>query len=353
MEKNALEVARGIGIASVVLGHIHVPFPAVPPQMYHMALFFFLGGVGISASRDWGETGRYLLFRFIWFALAINAAYFIIAYAIDAVWGVNYLTSKARTLGAFTTKIVTANGHHVKLALTNWFLVAYCAGYAVAFILVKGMTKLRSGLWVLLLLGIALCIAGVELGGPKGMPRDWVRNQLSHLTAAGGLMLLGYASVHLGWLSRITASSKAFFIASTILVATWTMLKPGTAIMAWSTYPAGFFGFYAIALSAITMIICISAWAVKLPIAQPLAYLGKNSKWIMAHHIAGFAIVNLILVSAGYLLPEKVSALTFYNTAYLWPAYTLIGFGLPLTLSALWPLLRGRFRRAKVSVSAA
>jgi Fucose 4-O-acetylase and related acetyltransferases len=352
MEKNALEVARGIGIASVVLGHIHVPFPAVPPQMYHMALFFFLGGVGISASRDWGETGRYLLFRFIWFALAINAAYFIIAYAIDAVWGVNYLTSKARTLGAFTTKIVTANAHHVKLALTNWFLVAYCSGYALAFILIKGMTKLRAGPWVLLLLGVALCIVGVELGGPKGMPRDWVRNQLSHLTAAGGLMLLGYASVHLGWLSRITASSKAFFIASTILVATWTMLKPGTAIMAWSTYPAGVFGFYAVALSAITLIICVSVWAVNLPIAKPLAYLGKNSKWIMAHHIAGFAIVNLALVTAGYLPPEKVGALTTYNRAFLWPIYALVGFGLPLILSALWSVLRDKFRQAKVATSA-
>lgn len=343
MDKKSLEIAKGIGIASVVLGHIHVPFPAVPPQMYHMALFFFLGGVGMTASRGWGETAQYLLVRFVWFAIAINALYFFISYAVADIWGVNYLTSKTITIEMFTTKIITANGHAVQLALTNWFLLAYTMGYAVSFVLIKTLASQRFGTWFLLGFGIVFCIVGVELGGPKGMSKDWVRNQFSHLTAVSGLMLLGYVSIRSGLISKIITSPKAVFIAFFILIASWTMMRPGTAVMAWSTYPSGVLAFYAIALSASAIIICISAWSVNLPIARSLIYLGKNSKWIMAHHIAGFAIVNICLITLGYLNPEKVRALTFYNRGFLWPIYALFGFGLPLALSWIWAR-RERFK---------
>lgn len=342
MDKNSLATARGIGIIAVVLGHIHVPFPAVPPQMYHMALFFFLGGVGISATRGWRETGQYLFVKFVLFAVIINAIYLMISYIVLMAFDIEYFSKESSVVSLLTTELVTANGHAVSLALTNWFLIAFAMAYVHTFILVKIFSKYKLSLWFFLILGLVLCFVGVELGASKGINDDWVRNQLSHVASASGLMLIGFVTLQTGLIECLKTSPKIFFIATFVLILTWTILKPKTPVMAWSMYPSGGVAFYAVALSAIMIILSVSAWLSKTPIAHSLVYLGTNSKWIMAHHIFGFALVNIALVLMRFIVPEEVEALTFYNRAYLWPIYAIFGFGFPLLLSLCF---EGRFKR--------
>ena len=52
-ESTALNYAKAIGIITVVIGHFRgVPFNYFQPYMYHMPLFFFLGGVFINEFRS-------------------------------------------------------------------------------------------------------------------------------------------------------------------------------------------------------------------------------------------------------------------------------------------------------------
>lgn len=66
--------------------------------------------------------------------------------------------------------------------------------------------------------------------------------------------------------------------------------------------------------------------------------MGRNSKYIMAHHLFGFAILNLALLSFDVVEINKIGSLYTWKPGLTWPLYAVAGVGISYLLLFVWKL---------------
>lgn len=298
-----LDVAKGIGILLVVLGHCLIGLHDAGMvaensaawlvkyviYCFHMPLFFFLTGSLVHA-RVVSNPGRFLrgnLLRiaypyFLWGAiqsLALLGASGLVNHPIREGIGPLLLSLLWRPPGQF------------------WFL------YTLFLLHMFTLVTIRLGGRVMLAIALAAIFAATAISPTVG---TFIASYIQGSSLLAYAVGICFGEMVAGWHGRIE-SSQAWILASIILLfaAAWTGWRTQAGAYSYVTLPAACSGCVGTLLIARTKLLCSTRW---------LIYLGQRSMAIYVLHVLFVAGIRIIMVRSlhiahlGIVLPAVVAA---------------------------------------------
>ncbi|WP_354625116.1 acyltransferase family protein [Psychromonas sp. MME2] len=334
--------SKALAMITVVIGHYNwMPLDIYDPYIYHMPIFFIIGGIVMKPIRDvkkWLKdcVTKYILYMAIW--------YMVIGLV---TWVINHI---------FATKIVLrfsdsgqfnplefalqSNMHNNSLFMVAWFLVA--------FFLISSLFKMQITLMLsylqprfvpLLCLVMGLLVGYVAIAEVAPLfdvkkywpnPKEyWLINFVCQLGVAYMYLAIGYVIQNN---LKIFASFNIFII-SVLLMFTFVGNDSFHRLgMSWSQYPDGFSIHLVSALLG-----CFSLFSVAYFLSvsvnnRALKAIGLHSKDIMTMHMLAFVIIDLFMVQLGYYEYDKILALVHYKSASMWAIYICFGLFMPIAV---------------------
>lgn len=352
MDNETIARARGIGIIAVVYGHAN-PGYWIPVYLFHMPLFFVLGGMTLNRDRPWRRVLRFVLVDMLLFAVAATVFYQLVALALDPLVP-GFHRFDGFDLRIFTTDILVLSGHHVALALTSWFLVAYAGATLLSELLIR-IVPPPLETWLLPPVAIGLLVLGVEVFAPRfaHVEANWYFNQLSQVSVGSACMLAGYLLQRAAWLRRLLLHPVALVVTATAFAGISLAFRPPLPAMAFSDYPLGL-GFLVVCGGLGIACVLQLAFALKGARFVWLAMLGRASKQVMMHHLFVFALVNFAFVAAGLMTLEQITGpYAKFDLRSTWLLYTGLGIVVPWLAVIAWTRLNRPARPASAAAGPA
>ena len=302
-----LDMAKGIGIFLVILGHIEYIREDTLKWIssFHMPLFFVIGGILAYEKREEGRP--------LFSALAARARGTLVPYAAFTIMlltmnTLEHFLDPGALSGAQLARqyvdAVTGYGIHIL-----WFLPAYFTAGAIFLLLERGLRHVSRNLAVLLLAvgayGVTVifrldqyAVTDLPLIGFAGM--DLLITLLRGILAMPFLLMGWYLGAFYGRLPR-----KAFPVLALLLI-------PG-GILALHLSVFDLHYLYVEPwhyLAAFLSCAGLTALMRALPAIRPLAWLGRNSLVIMCTHAAFFVVyyvsLGMFFIDNRIPLPQPV-----------------------------------------------
>jgi fucose 4-O-acetylase-like acetyltransferase len=332
VDKAAIAPARGLGIIAVVYGHA-APGYWIPVYLFHMPLFFVLGGLTMSRDRSWLRVLRFVIVDLLLFAVVATFVYQLVGLALAPLVP-GYHRFEGLELRYFTSDILLYSGHHVPFVLTSWFLIAYAGSTLVSELVIRLVPE-RLETWVLPFVAVVLLVLGVEVLAPRldQNGEGWYFNQLSQISVGSAFMLAGYLLARADRLLRLLLHPAALVVTVFAFAGVIVTLRPPAFYMVFSQYPRDLALFV---LCSVLGIVCVLqlAFALKAPW---LASIGRASKQVMIHHLFVFALVNFGFVGVGLMtFGEITDVYSKYQLGSTWWLYTILGVVLPWVSVVAW-----------------
>lgn len=302
-----LDMAKGIGIFLVILGHIEYIREDTLKWIssFHMPLFFVIGGILAYEKREEGRP--------LFSALAARARGTLVPYAAFTIMLLtmntleHFLEPRALSGAQLARQYVdAATGYGIHIL---WFLPAYFTAGAIFLLLEKGFRPVSRNLAVLLLAvgayGVTVifrldqyAVTDLSLAGFAGM--DLLITLLRGILAMPFLLMGWYLGAFYGRLPR-----KAFPVLALLLI-------PG-GILALHLSVFDLHYLYVEPwhyLAAFLSCAGLTALMRALPAIRPLAWLGRNSLVIMCTHAAFFVVyyvsLGMFFIDNRIPLPQPV-----------------------------------------------
>ena len=302
-----LDMAKGIGIFLVILGHIEYIREDTLKWIssFHMPLFFVIGGILAYEKREEGRP--------LFSALAARARGTLVPYAAFTIMlltmnTLEHLLEPGALSGAQLARqyVDAATGYGIHIL---WFLPAYFTAGAIFLLLERGLRPVSRNLAVLLLAvgayGVTVifrldqyAVTDLPLIGFAGM--DLLITLLRGILAMPFLLMGWYLGAFYGRLSR-----KAFPVLALLLI-------PG-GILALHLSVFDLHYLYVEPwhyLAAFLSCAGLTALMRALPAIRPLAWLGRNSLVIMCTHAAFFVVyyvsLGMFFIDNRIPLPQPV-----------------------------------------------
>ena len=302
-----LDMAKGIGIFLVILGHIEYIREDTLKWIssFHMPLFFVIGGILAYEKREEGRP--------LFSALAARARGTMVPYAAFTIMlltmnTLEHLLEPGALSGAQLARqyVDAATGYGIHIL---WFLPAYFTAGAIFLLLERGLRHVSRNLAVLLLAvgayGVTVifrlaqyAVMDLSLIGFAGM--DLLITLLRGILAMPFLLMGWYLGAFYGRLSR-----KAFPVLALLLI-------PG-GILALHLSVFDLHYLYVEPwhyLAAFLSCAGLTALMRALPAIRPLAWLGRGSLVIMCTHAAFFVVyyvsLGMFFIDNRIPLPQPV-----------------------------------------------
>ena len=302
-----LDMAKGIGIFLVILGHIEYIREDTLKWIssFHMPLFFVIGGILAYEKREEGRP--------LFSALAARARGTLVPYAAFTIMlltmnTLEHLLEPGALSGAQLARqyVDAATGYGIHIL---WFLPAYFTAGAIFLLLERGLRPVSRNLAVLLLAvgayGVTVifrldqyAVTDLSLAGFAGM--DLLITLLRGILAMPFLLMGWYLGALYGRLPR-----KAFPVLALLLI-------PG-GILALHLSVFDLHYLYVEPwhyLAAFLSCAGLTALMRALPAIRPLAWLGRNSLVIMCTHAAFFVVyyvsLGMFFIDNRIPLPQPV-----------------------------------------------
>ena len=302
-----LDMAKGIGIFLVILGHIEYIREDTLKWIssFHMPLFFVIGGILAYEKREEGRP--------LFSALAARARGTMVPYAAFTIMlltmnTLEHFLEPGALSGAQLARqyVDAATGYGIHIL---WFLPAYFTAGAIFLLLEKGFRPVSRNLAVLLLAvgayGVTVifrldqyAVTDLSLAGFAGM--DLLITLLRGILAMPFLLMGWYLGAFYGRLPR-----KAFPVLALLLI-------PG-GILALHLSVFDLHYLYVEPwhyLAAFLSCAGLTALMRALPAIRPLAWLGRNSLVIMCTHAAFFVVyyvsLGMFFIDNRIPLPQPV-----------------------------------------------
>ena len=302
-----LDMAKGIGIFLVILGHIEYIREDTLKWIssFHMPLFFVIGGILAYEKREEGRP--------LFSALAARARGTMVPYAAFTIMlltmnTLEHLLEPGALSGAQLARqyVDAATGYGIHIL---WFLPAYFTAGAIFLLLEKGFRPVSRNLAVLLLAvgayGVTVifrldqyAVTDLSLAGFAGM--DLLITLLRGILAMPFLLMGWYLGAFYGRLPR-----KAFPVLALLLI------PGGILALRLSVFDLHYlyvepWHYLAAFLSCAGLTALMRA----LPAIRPLAWLGRNSLVIMCTHAAFFVVyyvsLGMFFIDNRIPLPQPV-----------------------------------------------
>ena len=302
-----LDMAKGIGIFLVILGHIEYIREDTLKWIssFHMPLFFVIGGILAYEKREEGRP--------LFSALAARARGTLVPYAAFTIMlltmnTLEHLLDPGALSGAQLARqyVDAATGYGIHIL---WFLPAYFTAGAIFLLLERGLRPVSRNLAVLLLAvgayGVTVifrldqyAVTDLPLIGFAGM--DLLITLLRGILAMPFLLMGWYLGAFYGRLPR-----KAFPVLALLLI-------PG-GILALHLSVFDLHYLYVEPwhyLAAFLSCAGLTALMRALPAIRPLAWLGRNSLVIMCTHATFFVVyyvsLGMFFIDNRLPLPQPV-----------------------------------------------
>ena len=302
-----LDMAKGIGIFLVILGHIEYIREDTLKWIssFHMPLFFVIGGILAYEKREEGRP--------LFSALAARARGTLVPYAAFTIMlltmnTLEHLLEPGALSGAQLARqyVDAATGYGIHIL---WFLPAYFTAGAIFLLLERGLRHVSRNLAVLLLAvgayGVTVifrldqyAVTDLPLIGFAGM--DLLITLLRGILAMPFLLMGWYLGAFYGRLPQ-----KAFPVLALLLI-------PG-GILALHLSVFDLHYLYVEPwhyLAAFLSCAGLTALMRALPAIRPLAWLGRNSLVIMCTHAAFFVVyyvsLGMFFIDNRIPLPQPV-----------------------------------------------
>ena len=302
-----LDMAKGIGIFLVILGHIEYIREDTLKWIssFHMPLFFVIGGILAYEKREEGRP--------LFSALAARARGTMVPYAAFTIMlltmnTLEHFLEPGALSGAQLARqyVDAATGYGIHIL---WFLPAYFTAGAIFLLLERGLRPVSRNLAVLLLAvgayGVTVifrldqyAVTDLPLIGFAGM--DLLITLLRGILAMPFLLMGWYLGAFYGRLPR-----KAFPVLALLLI------PGGILALRLSVFDLHYlyvepWHYLAAFLSCAGLTALMRA----LPAIRPLAWLGRNSLVIMCTHAAFFVVyyvsLGMFFIDNRIPLPQPV-----------------------------------------------
>lgn len=335
-----LDYAKAIGIITVVIGHYHGnPFEYYRPYIYHMPLFFFLGGLLINPTRSIFSNSinitkkhfPYLIYTYVFIALLI--------WAIHAFFPINYTSMWRENIFDSIIYPVKNNFHGGSYFVVAWFLFAYVIVSLLALPVIKVIrATAKSDLWtsiIIICLSIILAYFGMTYLANSYQENNqyWYLNTATQTIVGLSFFLAGHALRPYIFKALHLYGFIAAFLIIYVMHANG-LAKPMT--MSWSMYPLGFLPHFITALLGIYSVLFLSKVLASTSPMSLFRTIGTQSKSIMSYHIIAFILLDIVFSEIGLFDISKASRFEHYQSPDVWPLYILAGVLLPLLASWYW-----------------
>ena len=284
-----LDMAKGIGIFLVILGHIEYIQEDTLKWIssFHMPLFFVVGGILAYLKRDTGRSAFETIGSRIQGVLTPYLSFSLMLLAMNTITSIrNPETLSGTVLAKQYIDTFTGYGVHIL-----WFLPAYFIAGAV-FALVQGMREWQRNLMILLLaLGAYALSAGLgldqyvtwECSPIRYLGYDLLITVLRGLLALPFLLMGWYlAKIPKGWLTFLLLPGSLLALRSPVFDLHYLYLHPVHYLNAF--------------LCCAGIVSLVKA----LPVSRVLCWLGRNSLVIMCTH-ATFLVVYYVSLGMFFL----------------------------------------------------
>ncbi|MGL6259591.1 acyltransferase family protein [Vibrio sp. WXL210] len=339
-DSEVLYITRALGIVLVVVGHyLWHPNWTWSPYLFHMPLFFILGGIvakPVANPRYWLSklVKDSLLYYLFWYCLLA-----ILTWGIMSLWHTSIDFNLGHDIDVLYFPLVH-NSHNNSLFMVGWFIIAYCltkAAFQVFITLTRGLMSPA----VVAAIGLAVGFWAIEVLAPiYSELRSWALNLFIQLCVGWMYFSIGYAlRQYLHYLASMTALLVSWFgLAFLIRFGSVQELS-----MSWSQYPNGFLLHLCASVFGSLGVISAAALLRKLNTCQHLTMIGQLSKAIMTLHITFFVLVDLVFAEIGLIESQSITALNHYVTPQAFVVYLIAGLYGPIGVDRLWRWCQQRY----------
>lgn len=317
-----LDYAKTLGIITVVMGHYSMtPFGVPQPYLFHMPLFFFLGGMLINKNKSLTQILSSILKKYI--------IYIIITYAfIGAITKVITATTNSVLLDPFPVDVLEtihsayrSDFHINPLFLVAWFLLAYAMASIISVFVLKVFCDKKHPMLYIAICALLFGYIGMTILPPMFQPGWNIHyNYLSQAFTGSMFMLMGYALKE--WIFKFHT---IFVLSLSLLIVSFmtnsSIAQPLT--MSFSSYPSGYAISTLTAMLCIYSVFCFSSMLQKQFGESLFLKIGRSSKTIMSYHLLVLYVIDLIVSRIGWVDIKDVNALNHYYSPYIWPVYLL------------------------------
>lgn len=335
-ESRAISLVQAVGISSVVLGHFYFqPFDVLHPYVFHMPLFFFLGGLLLSIKKS--------LPKKILSIIQKHGGYLVKSYIITGLLSlilVYYFSVEERKPfddGIISTikLVIKSNFGNNGLFVVGWFLLAYIIANALCAILVSIDKGGVAGKVFIAFFAILSFYFGMYYLPALYVDRShYIINISAQVSTASAFMLTGYLAKN--YLFKLLRLDVMVILVLAMIAVKNLGYQKGVNI-AWTGYPSGIIISIITSLSAIYILFTICSAAASLKGTNPLIiYIAKNTKSIMTYHIFSFYLVDLFFYTIGVYDIKKTATYSHYKNIETWPIYILCGITLPLAMVLIY-----------------
>lgn len=316
----SISYMKAIGIIVVVIGHYTSGFfNVMQPYLYHMPLFFFVGGLTL-------RNVVFSLKSLIKLSKKI-IPYAVLTYILTGILAITLNKFTGLYFGEpFTTNPLERNFHNNPLFLVCWFLLAYYLSSIISRLIISVTTQSKAQGITLIIIAILVGFVALHLCAVKFKETGYQIYNVSAQSLYGSMfMLFGYS------LKKQALTMQNPIIAMILIIATGTIISFGLtkqSAMAWSTYPSGFI------MTSVTSIICIFVVVIISNVLSSrenylLKMIGDSSKSIMSWHLSVYAMLNLFFLLIGFENHANGKLNNVYNQ-YSFALYVTLGIIVPL-----------------------
>ncbi|EOI5728751.1 acyltransferase family protein [Cronobacter malonaticus] len=337
-ESLTLDYAKAIGIFFVVIGHYDASvLNLFKPYMFHMPLFFFIGGLTLNHNKP--------VMSFLKTITKSLVLYAIFTYILIGV--VSEIISKIYSIQAFgnafvsdpITTIKTAfkyNFANHRMFVVAWFLVAYFWASLLCVIFCKAIKAISLDYFnlILLLSGLLIGVFAMDFYNTSEVTQS--RNLLIQIMVAIMFFMAGCASRQ--FMNFFSSPVLAIVCCLTVyLLRNYGFTKD--FIMSISFYPYGAIITIVQAACGIAVVLFMSRLLAAFKFEWILA-IGRRTKTIMSYHILSFVMLDIFFYMTDIFDIHTTDAFVHFKSWYSMPLYVSTGIALPTLFSYATQLIK-------------
>ena len=351
-----VDYSKAIGILAVILGHLpNVPmltFNFITPYMYHMPLFFFIGGMLFRPGKKLTHVLKKVFTQYVLYTVVTYVIIGLISNFAASQFGLNLSNPLFGDISNIIKKAFLSNMHNNKLFMVAWFLVAYAIVYVLTNIITTLTTRIfKEDKFIYIAISIVLGLLAVAY-----LPQLYASTKMQSLNLLCQV-LVGMMFYSLGYLLKDNTfkflTIYGFIISFSIVVFLVKLGVLSMFFMSWSKYPNGVMVSMTGAFCGIYCILYLAKLLACTEYNNLIRLIGSSSKSIMSWHMLTFLCLDIIISKMGYFDISKYNRAGYksYNNPNFWLLYIFAGLLVPLAFSQVYQLIRKIIMRTILSIS--
>lgn len=328
----AIDYLKAIGIILVVIGHYPLsPFNVITPYMFHMPLFFFIGGMLFSGKKSTVEIIKNGFNKYVLYIVYTYIAISLIVIPFNHYFGVSIGDPFADGMSNFFWIAVSSNFNNNPFFVVAWFLLAYLATIILFHsINLTTCVLISKKLKNIVLLCVAVFIGWVGVtffAAEFKETKNQMYNYLCQVTVGMMFYTFGFVFKRTVW-DWIGIWPCAILFSLLYVLEQYGLASPYT--MSQSQYPQGLISIIVSTMICIYLTLAIVLALTGIKENKLLVYIGRESKVIMSYHLIAFLVIDLWVSFFGFLDMSHVNVFNHYVGGWTWPVYIFGGVALPL-----------------------